>query len=393
VLLSVLIACVSLLHVVNCVTLTPYPDNQIQFTAYNTYLVWTQNITFDSLTVNATCASFINFTEGGTTIPSLIVSAQSGNITLLEFVESNVTLIDLSGINANVTAQLTFPQQPVNVNVNGTSVPQGTDWSWILANSTIDLWYNLSGSNTTALFELDMSSFLTVALNSPASSTNQASLTVNFVFTPTSVGNPIQNATLYSNFNGTWLSLASTNAVADNVANTFVYTFPSGGTFVWNILVYNSTSGIFAPSNFTLTIGNYGNVIAEVGFYQNSVLTNTVYGIGSIANYSSGVSLTIQAQVSTNITVWALVNTTLIPSPTSSNIECLLTISFTRGGLNYPTTYTMPFQGVVGTAGQTFDTANQTVPSGFDAVEFSYAGWVPAPSTTYGISLTYEGYY
>jgi arabinogalactan oligomer/maltooligosaccharide transport system substrate-binding protein len=95
---------------------------------------------------------------------------------------------------------------------------------------------------------------LSVSLNSPADGTTQGINATTFTYTPVSVGDDIKNASLWLNLTGTWQSVAlnSTN-VQNNTANSFSYTLPAKATYIWNVQVFNSTTGVFATANNTLT--------------------------------------------------------------------------------------------------------------------------------------------
>jgi len=104
---------------------------------------------------------------------------------------------------------------------------------------------------------------LSVTLHSPADESSQSGLPTTFTYTPLSFGDNIHNASLWTNATGTWaLTQSNTTAVLNDTINSIDYTFSSYGTYLWNIQVFNSTTGVFATSNWTLTFPTPSNVVA-----------------------------------------------------------------------------------------------------------------------------------
>lgn len=94
---------------------------------------------------------------------------------------------------------------------------------------------------------------LSVTLNSPADGATQGVNATTFTYTPVSIGDNIANASLWLNITGTWQSVAlNSTGVQNNTINSFSYTLPAKGTYIWNVKVFNSTVGVFA-TNRTLT--------------------------------------------------------------------------------------------------------------------------------------------
>jgi len=94
---------------------------------------------------------------------------------------------------------------------------------------------------------------LSVTLNSPVDQTVQSTNATTFTYTPVSRGASIVNASLWMNLTGTWALVESnTTAVQNNTANAFSYTLPMLATYIWNVQVFNSTTGVFASANNTL---------------------------------------------------------------------------------------------------------------------------------------------
>jgi hypothetical protein len=98
---------------------------------------------------------------------------------------------------------------------------------------------------------------VSVTLNTPSTGSRLLPSTVSFTYTPVSVGSVIRNSSLWTNATGSWVQTA-TNAtpVVGGAQNTMSYALNSLGTVVWNVEVFNSTSGTFASSNYTLVITN-----------------------------------------------------------------------------------------------------------------------------------------
>ncbi|MGA2768011.1 MAG: extracellular solute-binding protein [Candidatus Bathyarchaeia archaeon] len=125
-------------------------------------------------------------------------------------------------------------------------------WNVQVFNSTIGV---SASSNYTLIVA---SAGVSVALNTPVDGANQSvgtlPTTVTFTYTPVSVGDNIANASLWVNVTGTWQSVASNTTVQNNALNSFNCTFTSAGTYIWNVQVFNSTTGVYAFSNNTLTV-------------------------------------------------------------------------------------------------------------------------------------------
>ncbi len=139
-------------------TLTPYPDNEIRFSAYGTYLMWTGTITFDTLTVNVTHATFANIHMGlGDVLGNFVLSQQNTNWTLIQLVQGNITIFNVTGLG-NSTTTLTMPTPPNRVYLDGTLLTMNTSqhgYIWDMATSTLTLWDVLAGAYTNGQWMLD----------------------------------------------------------------------------------------------------------------------------------------------------------------------------------------------------------------------------------------------
>jgi lipid-A-disaccharide synthase-like uncharacterized protein len=93
---------------------------------------------------------------------------------------------------------------------------------------------------------------LAIELNSPANNSVITNLTCSFNYTALLFGNDTFYASsLYVNnapvaFNQT--------AIQNNTLSSINYTFAENGVYAWTVQVWNSTSGVFAVSNFTVIV-------------------------------------------------------------------------------------------------------------------------------------------
>lgn len=91
-----------------------------------------------------------------------------------------------------------------------------------------------------------------VTLDAPASDSIVADFAQSFNFTPSILGNDIfYNASLI--INGSAVA-SNQSIIQNNVLNTIYYNFSSNGVYVWNVEVWNSTTGVLASGNFTLNM-------------------------------------------------------------------------------------------------------------------------------------------
>jgi hypothetical protein len=98
---------------------------------------------------------------------------------------------------------------------------------------------------------------VSVTLNAPSNDSSLLPSTVSFTYTPLGVGSVIQNSSLWTNATGSWVqTVTNATTVVNGTQNTMSYALNSLGTVVWNVEVFNSTSGTFASSNYTLVMTN-----------------------------------------------------------------------------------------------------------------------------------------
>lgn len=94
-----------------------------------------------------------------------------------------------------------------------------------------------------------------VVLNQPTNDATSQSRDILFNYTVTFYGSDIQNSSIWANVSGTWQRVAwNTTTITNGTIHTIGHTFTVDATYIWNIQVFNSTSYVFAISNFTLSI-------------------------------------------------------------------------------------------------------------------------------------------
>ena len=96
---------------------------------------------------------------------------------------------------------------------------------------------------------------LSVTLNSPANLYTSSTFAVNFVFTPTVQSDVFYSAELWLNLSGIYqIAAYNSSIIANYTMNTISYTFTANNTYIWNVKVWNSTTGVFASSTRSLVI-------------------------------------------------------------------------------------------------------------------------------------------
>lgn len=154
----------------------------------------------------------------------------------------------------------TWGSSPTDWVTEGTLQAQDRMQSWHQAyNNSIGLEYGNTTSTTTVKFVyLNIPQTLAVVLNAPAPATPEnVNSIVSLNYTAVCWSDTIQNSSLWTNSSGTWKQ-ESTNssAVPNNVQTSFSFNFTTVGTVVWNVEVFNSTTGVFASSNYTVSVVN-----------------------------------------------------------------------------------------------------------------------------------------
>lgn len=111
---------------------------------------------------------------------------------------------------------------------------------------------------------------LSVSLTSPVDLATSSTFSVSFSFVPTVHGDLLYHAELWLNLSGIYQIAAYNSSTLNNAsANVIAYTFPSNNTYLWNIKIWNSTTGVSASSNRILTIAVF---VAEINLYQITVI-------------------------------------------------------------------------------------------------------------------------
>ena len=129
--------------------------------------------------------------------------------------------------------------------VAGTKV--GYKW---YVNNTDNAW----STTSTYMLTTTGAAVNTVSLGLPADASTSHVKTVSFTYTPT-IFQTIKNSSLWLNASGTWQKVANNaSVVTNNTSNSISYTFTSSAIYVWNIKVFNTTYGVSAATNRTLTV-------------------------------------------------------------------------------------------------------------------------------------------
>jgi len=140
---------------------------------------------------------------------------------------------------------------------------------------------------------------LSVSLNSPIDGATQGINATTFTYTPISVGDNIVNSSLWLNLTGTWQSVALNNTVVqNNTINSFSYTFPAKGTYIWNVMVFNSTTGVFAAANRTVT---YSIITGSVTIWHGLLANELAAWNQRLGNFSAiypGITVTLVSKAS-----------------------------------------------------------------------------------------------
>lgn len=109
---------------------------------------------------------------------------------------------------------------------------------------------------------------LSVTLNSPTDGYIISLNTTTFTYTPLSIGDNIENASLW--INGTMVEQNSTN-VLNNTSNSFSYTFAAQATYSWTVQVWNSTTGVTATNRTLIYKFVTGTVTVWHGLFSNEL--------------------------------------------------------------------------------------------------------------------------
>jgi len=119
-------------------------------------------------------------------------------------------------------------------------------------------------------FSVSISASVDVSLTTPADGATITSFTVSFVYTPTVRGDLFYHSELWLNLSGIYqIAAYNSSIIANYTTNSITYIFNTNNSYIWNIKIFNSTTGVFASSNRIITIVVY---VAEITRYQLTVV-------------------------------------------------------------------------------------------------------------------------
>ena len=108
---------------------------------------------------------------------------------------------------------------------------------------------------------------LEISLNNPDDGYTTSAWTVTFTYTPTVRGDKFYSAELWLNLSGIWqVARYNSTVIANATTNTMQHTFYTNNTYVWNVKIWNSTYGVFAGADRSLTAG-----VMEIDWYMVDV--------------------------------------------------------------------------------------------------------------------------
>jgi|GEM_PF-3542028 len=211
---------------------------------------------------NANLTAIVDLTAPNVTTinsPSNAVTLTSQSFTFNVTVQDNVQLVNASifhnasGIwarnatNSSLTA--VHNNTPILVTVN--NLPENNQTTWVM--EACDVAGNCAFYNANRTFNVSLTSLPTVTLNEPATGSNVTTSSVVFNYTPSDISG-FGNATLYSNFSGSWSANNSNATLVINASkNNITVLGLQDGLFVWNVYVCNNVGQCaFASSNNTL---------------------------------------------------------------------------------------------------------------------------------------------
>lgn len=144
--------------------------------------------------------------------------------------------------------------------------------SWSYWGSSPDASFKIYGA-----IPLDLHAIL-VNLVQPSKIVYEPLQQASFPFNVTTIST-IKNASLWMGSPSlSWQRVANNQTKVSNVTtNTITYTLPSsGGTFTWNVEVYNSTKGVFASSNSTIFVIPKSSVTYITKLFFNNLTAQQV---------------------------------------------------------------------------------------------------------------------
>lgn len=236
------------------------------------------NFSFTVGNYNITSVKFyLNVTGNPTANGTAILYAEGGSPNNPTSVLTTSNSINYSTLTPNTPAWVEFfftgsNQYQITQNVNYTIALESTTVSGVLDSSNyvsvgikytgvgIFYAYDYNSWSGNGLAGDEMNFYLygaanstTVSLISPSNGATINANSTSFTYSPSS-GLQIQNSSLWLNVSSTWQNVAwNSSEIIDDATNTIVYILPSYGTYVWNVEIFNATTGVFASSNYTLT--------------------------------------------------------------------------------------------------------------------------------------------
>lgn len=194
-----------------------------------------------------------------------------------------LTSIDGFGsITRNVSEPYTYGQ-----NVQLTAVPapmqQFTSWGGDLAGPINPKNIVMTSNRSVSASFIALSSILSVSLVDPMDTQVIDAFTVNFMYYPLSRYDSITGSSLW--INGTQAA-TNTTTVSNATLNGYQHTFASNGTYLWNVLVSNSSTSVFALLNRTVTIAVYEPSTVAPSQPANFYFLHTTHTINNVTGYN-----------------------------------------------------------------------------------------------------------
>jgi hypothetical protein len=218
-----------------------------------------------------------------TSSTSIVSVVGSDNVTLV-YLEAVVTVTIVKPTNTSYAPS----SVPVEISAGGGSIDKiwwncknGSNWIYG-SNQTYTVAINATGfiigtsyslyawaNNTDGSTDEDLVMFsvaieivltpLEVSLNTPSDGATSTSFTVTFIYTPTVRGDLFYHSELWLNLSGIWqIAAYNSSIIANTTTNAISYVFSANNTYMWNIKIWNSTTGVFASSNYILTVNVTG---------------------------------------------------------------------------------------------------------------------------------------
>lgn len=179
-----------------------------------------------------------------------------------------------------------------------------------------------------------VSGSITVDLNNPPNDNVNTSLSIQFDYTPTFIGDEPYNCSLYTNETSWELKHTNSTSIVNSTVNSISEVFGDNGNYSWNIQCFNSTSFVFASSNRTL-------IIQTPTTTTTSTTTTTLEGLtyGQIKGFFCSEDGTMLIE---NTTTWNGTDYLSAYNSTSCEYNCSETIFGTEcGNSSFINTFTL----------------------------------------------------